>query len=297
MRRPKPVHQMTVAQFEATFPDEEACKNYLVARRWANGVKCPRCDADASALTGKPFHWQCYKCAPMTSYRFSHIAGTIFENTNKPLREWFKVVHLMLTSKKGISALQIQRMMGFGSYSTAHSMCHKIRAALVEPEVKLGGIVEVDETYVGGSNRNRHWDKKQPGTGVAGKFIVVGAVKRKGNVIARVINNTDTATLDGFVRQAVAHDVGLLVTDEHSGYRHLKKDFPHAFVSHSKKQYVDGVVHTQTIDSFWSLLKRGIMGSFHKVSRKYLPLYVAEFQFRYNNRTNADIFNAAIARC
>ena len=297
MRRPKPVHQMTVSQFEAAFPNEEACKAYLVARRWPNGVKCPRCGADAFALTGREYHWQCYKCAPVTSYRFSHIAGTIFENTNKPLREWFKVVHLMLTSKKGISALQIQRMMGFGSYGTAHSMCHKIRAALIEPETKLGGIVEVDETYVGGSNRNRHWDKKTPGTGVAGKAIVIGAVKRKGNVIARVIENTDTETLDSFVREAVSEKVSLLATDEHSGYRELGDFFPHGVVSHSKKQYVNGAVHTQTIDGFWSLLKRGIMGSFHKVSRKYLPLYVAEFQFRYNNRHNANIFEAAIARC
>ena len=102
-----------------------------------------------------PFKWQCYECAPDSGYRFSVIAGTIFENTNKPLRDWFRVVHLMLTSKKGISALQIQRMMGFGSYETAHSMCHKIRAALIEPETKLGGIVEVDETYVGGKDKNR----------------------------------------------------------------------------------------------------------------------------------------------
>jgi transposase-like protein len=297
MRRPKPVHQMTVAQFEAAFPDEDACKAYLVARRWPKGVKCPRCGADAFALTSKPFHWQCYNCAPVTSYRFSHIAGTIFENTNKPLREWFRVVHLMLTSKKGISALQIQRMMGFGSYGTAHSMCHKIRAALVEPETKLGGIVEVDETYIGGSNRNCHWDKKQPGTGVAGKLIVVGAVKRKGNVIARVIANTDTRTLESFVRSAVSEKVSLLVTDEHSGYRNLSDTFNHAFVKHAKKQYVNGAVHTQSIDSFWSLLKRSIMGSFHKVSQKYLPLYVAEFQFRYNNRTNPEIFSGAIARC
>jgi hypothetical protein len=143
-RRPKPIHQMTLTQFEVTFPGEDACKAYLVARRWPNGVTCPRCGADAFPLAGRPFHWQCYKCAPVTSYRFSHIAGTIFENTNKPLREWFRVIHLMLTSKKEISALQIQRVMGFGSYGTAHSMCHKIRAALVEPETKLGGIVEVD---------------------------------------------------------------------------------------------------------------------------------------------------------
>lgn len=153
MRRPKPVHQMTIAQFEAMFPDEEACKAYLVARRWPQGVKCPRCGNaelyDHSSY--KSFHWQCRACAA-NGYRFSCIAGTIFENTNKPLREWFRVVHLMLTSKKGISALQVQRVMGFGSYGTAHSMCHKIRAALVEPETKLGGIVEVDETWVGGKD-------------------------------------------------------------------------------------------------------------------------------------------------
>jgi len=289
---------MTAAQFEAAFPDEEACRSYLQARRWPLGVVCPRCHNDkVFPVKSMPFKWQCYVCAPNQGYRFSVIAGTIFENTNKPLRDWFRVVHYMLASKKGMSALQIQRMMGFGSYGTAHSMCHKIRAALIEPEAKLGGIVEVDETYIGGSNRNRHWDKKQPGTGVAGKFIVIGAAKRKGNVIARVINNTDTHTLDSFVRNAVADNVSLIATDEHSGYRHLKGSYPHAFIRHSAKQYVDGVVHTQTIDSFWSLLKRGIMGSFHKVSRKYLPLYVAEFQFRYNNRENADIFGAAIARC
>jgi ISXO2 transposase-like protein len=124
-------------------------------------------------------------------------SGTIFENTNKPLRQWFKVVHLMLTSKKGISALQIQRQMGFGSYETAHSMCHKIRAALIEPETKLGGIVEVDETLIGGLAKNRHKDKrgKGLGTGGVGKEIVVGAVRRKGNVIARVIENVRAATL------------------------------------------------------------------------------------------------------
>jgi transposase-like protein len=288
---------MTVAQFEAAFPDETACAKYLVARRWPNGIACPRCgNVEVFPVGTMAFKWQCYSCTK-EGYRFSHIAGTIFENTNKPLREWFRVTHLMLTSKKGISALQIQRVMGFGSYGTAHSMCHKIRAALIEPEVKLGGIVEVDETYIGGSNRNRHWNKKHPGTGVAGKAIVIGAVKRKGNVIARVIANTDTETMDTFVREAVSEKVSLIATDEHSAYRALGEVYPHGVVKHSAKQYVNGAVHTQTIDGFWSLLKRGIMGSFHKVSRKYLPLYVAEFQFRYNNRRNDDIFGTAIEGC
>jgi IS1 family transposase len=299
-RRPKPVHQMTIAQFDAMFPDEEACKAYLVARRWPDGVHCPRCgNAKVFPVKTMPYKWQCYACAPGQGYRFSHLAGTIFENTNKSLREWFRVTHLMLTSKKGMSALQIQRVMGFGSYGTAHSMCHKIRAALIAPEEKLGGIVEVDETYVGGKDHNKHWDKKSGGVGPegSGKMPVIAAVRRKGNVIARVIDRTDTKTFEAFFNMAVSDKVSLIATDEHSSYRNLGKKFPHKVVRHQQKQYVDGVVHTQTIDSFWSLLKRGIMGSFHKVSRKYLPLYVAEFSFRYNNRQNPDIFGAAIAGC
>jgi hypothetical protein len=126
---------------------------------------------------------------------------------------------------------------------------------------------------------------------------VVGAVERKGNVVARVIAHANTATLNAFVRQAVSEKVSLIATDENAAYNPLDDIYNHGSVNHSKGQYVDGVVHTATIDGFWSLLKRGIMGSFHKVSRKYLPLYVAEFEFRYNNRNNPDIFGAAIGRC
>jgi len=299
-KRPKPVHQMTVAQFEAMFPHEEACKAYLVKRRWPEGVVCPRCGAVKVFPVGTmPYKWQCYECAPNSGYRFSHTAGTIFENTNKPLRDWFRVTHLMLTSKKGISALQIQRVVGFGSYGTAHSMCHKIRAALIEPEIKLGGIVEVDETFVGDKAKNRHWRKRdgKPGPTASGKMIVAGAVRRKGNVIARVIANVKQATLEAFVNEAVSEKVSLLCTDQWVGYKHLSAKFPHGTVDHAKHQYVVGAVHTQTIEGFWSIFKRGIVGSFHKVSRKYMPLYVAEFQFRYNNRFNEDIFETAIEGC
>jgi transposase-like protein len=187
-RRPKPVTQMTIAQFDAKFPNEQACKTYLQARRWPWGVRCPRCgNTRVYTLKARPFHWQCQACA--IGYRFSVIAGSIFENTNKPLRDWFRVTHLLLCSKKGMSALQIQRMMGFGSYETALSMCHKIRAALTAPQEKLGGIVEVDETWVGGKDYNRHWRKKSGGRGGrgSGKTAVIGAVQRKGNVLARVL--------------------------------------------------------------------------------------------------------------
>lgn len=304
-KRPKPVHQMTEREFETRFPfgDDDACKAYLMARRWPDGVHCPRCgNPKVYDLRSRKWHWQCTQCAPggSTGYRFSVIAGTIFENTNKPLRDWFKVVHLMLCSKKGISALQIQRQMGFGSYGTAHSMCHKIRAALIEPATKLGGIVEVDETFVGGKDKNRHWNKRHHGmTGpnATGKTPIIGAVQRKGSVIARVLEHVTAETACSFVNEVVSNKVSLLATDAWKGYTKLNKDFPHSVVDHHRKQYVVGAVHTNTIEGFWSIFKRGVVGTFHKMSAKYMPLYVAEFQFRYNNRFNSDMFGTAIGGC
>jgi transposase-like protein len=293
--------QMTVPEFDALFPDDDACKAYLRDRRWPDGaIKCPRCGSAERvfALKTMPFKWECMACGKSTSYRFSVTAGTVFENTNVHMLAWFKVIYLMLTSKKGMSALQIHRMMGFGSYSTAHYMCHRVRAALIDPDFrKLMGIVEVDETYVGGKNKNRHRDKRTPGTGGSGKEIVIGAVERQGSVVARVLREANMQTMGHFVRAAVSDKVSLVATDEHSGYLGLAPDYIHESVRHGQGEYVRGVVHTQTIDSFWSLLKRGIMGSFHHVSANYLPFYVAEFEWRYNNRKNPDIFGEAVGRC
>ena len=297
-RRPKPVPQMTAAQFDDLFVDEEACRAYLKARRWPNGVFCPRCgNTKVYELKTRPWHWQCQACTDH-GYRFSVIAGTIFENTNKPLKDWFRVVHLMLASKKGMSALQIMRFMGFGSYGTAWSMCHKIRAALVEPEPKLGGIVEIDETFIGGKSVNKHGGRSGIGGGTKGKTPIIGAVSRKGNVIARVLKRVTIDNAEWFVREMISDKVSLIATDESRVYLGLKKDgYPHQSVDHRKGRYVIGAVHTNTIEGFWSIFKRGVVGSFHQVSAKYMPLYVAEFQFRYNNRNNPDMFASAIAGC
>ena len=296
------VHQMSVSQFEEAFQDEDDCKSYLANNRWPVGVCCPRCGAGEVTEHGtRDWHWMCYACAP-DGYRFSVLVGTIFENTNKPLREWFRVMHLMLTSKKGISALQVMRYMGFGSYNTALKMCNKIRVALSGADFRqLVGVVECDETFVGGKAKNKHGgnDKGGTGGGHSGnkKEVVIACVERKGNVVARVIANTSKATLDAFVNEVVSHKVSLICTDEYHGYNNVWKLAKHRTVCHSRGEYVNGAVHTNTIEGFWSIVKRGIMGTFHKVSRKYLTLDVAEFEFRYNNRMNADIFGAAIRAC
>jgi len=233
MRQPKPVHQMTSAQFDAMFPvdDENACIAYLIARRWPKGVVCPRCGNDKVYALASGHHWQCEQCAA-NGYRFSHLARTIFENTNKPLRDWFKITHLILTSKKGMSARQLGRYMGFGSVKTAWLMAHKIRTALVEPETKLGGIVEIDETFIGGKAHNRHADKRdgKPGGTASGKAIIAGAIRRKGNVVARVMENVSASTLEAFVSEAVSNKISLICTDQWTGYRNLKNTFPHATI-------------------------------------------------------------------
>jgi transposase-like protein len=303
MSSKKRIQQLTVAQFEAMFPDEDACCTYLVQNRWPEGVRCPRCgNENVYELQTMRWKWECSACREGGAYRFSHLVGTVFENTNKPLREWFRVIHFMLTSRKGVSALQVYRVMGFGSYKTAWYMCHRIRVGLRDREFhKLMGIVEADETFIGGKAKNRHKDKRGGGKGTggmgSGKTPIAGAVSRKGNVVARVIENLQASTLTGFIRESVSHKVSLLVTDQWVGYKDLAPEFPHEVINHAAGQYVVGTVHTNTIEGFWSIFKRGVVGTFHKVSRKYMPLYVAEFQFRYNNRENADIFGAAIRGC
>jgi transposase-like protein len=292
-------------EFDALFPSESAARTYLIGRRWPKGVVCPKCGNDkVYALPSRPFHWVCKAKtqAHVSVYRFSLYVGTIFENTNYPLLTWFKVLFLMLSSKKGMSALQIHRMIGTGSYQTAWYMSHRLRAGLADPNFrKLMGIVEVDETFIGGKDRNRHASKRGRVPGMAdgsGKTGVIGAISRKGNVVCQIVERLDSKTLTRFVREAVSQRVSLLATDTAKGYQNLPDEgYRHATVNHEAGEYVRGAIHTNTIESFWSLLKRGVVGTYHNVSKKYLPLYLNEFMFRFNNRRADDLFARAVAGC
>jgi len=276
-------------------------------RRWPDGkVKCPRCgNPKVYTLKFKPFHWACGVCCnkPRQPYRFSVTVGTIFDNTKYPLKTWFEVLWQMLNSKKGVSALQIQRQIGCKAYRTAWpGICviACVHPCTIPISVNLWVSSKWTKLSLAERTRNRHWDKKSHVTGGigSGKVGVIGAISRKGNVVCQIIENTDAVTLNRFVRKAVSDKVDLVATDEHGGYGYLETlGYHHESVNHSAGEYVRGEVHTNNLENFWSLLKRGVIGTYHHVSKKYLPLYLAEFQFRHNNRKNADIFGEAIAGC
>lgn len=322
----------TISEFDREFGSDEQCRKFLVQMRWPDGkVKCPRCGSveKVYALKARPYHWVCKSgaetvdkltgeigvCHKRNGYRFSVITGTIFQDTKVALNIWFKIGYLMLTAKKGISALQIHRVM-FGEnsthdYHTSWYICMRWRAAMAGDMYQpLSGIVEADETYIGGKDRNRHWKDKSAQKRAAagelpigsdkigyGKVGVIGAIQRKGNVVARVIGSKDAPTLSGFVRRVVDRKVSLVVTDENKDYKYVRADMPHETINHSREEWVRGEVHTNSIESFWSLIKRGVIGQYHNVSKKYLPFYLNEFSFRFNNRKNENMFADLITTC
>lgn len=312
------IGMQTLDAFDKQFPTEQACREYLVAKRWPDGVRCPRCNNTQKvyALKTRAFHWVCKNkgCGERPGYRFSVTTATIFQDTKIPLKLWFKVGYLMLTSKKGISSLQVHRVI-FGEDSgsdwrTAWYMCHRWRAAMRGDAFDLQGNVEIDETYIGGKDRNRHRGKKSkdlrkaagwrmPGDRIGyAKVGVIGAIERKGNVVARVIGDMDAPTLAGFAQRAAGSRVSLVMTDENPAYNYaFNRNTPHASVHHGRGEYVRGNIHTQSIESFWSLLKRGVVGTYHKVGKDYLPLYLNEFSFRHNNRKNPDAFGLMVTTC
>lgn len=266
------------------FPDERACAEHLAGIRWPQGVICPLCQS-----TGKMYARKrpgIYKCGACTK-EFSVRKGTIYEESRLPLRKWFVAAFLMATSRKGISSYQLAREIGV-TQKTAWFVLGRLRKAAEQASATAGtlpGPVEADESYFGGKNKNRHDDKRQGGRGTAGKMAVAGIVSRSSRqVAAQKVERTDATALVPFVEDAV--EPGATVyTDEHGAYRHLPSLFnqlQHESVNHSAGEYVRGQAHTNGVESFWALLKRGYHGVFHDFTWKHLDRYLAEFSHRWS---------------
>lgn len=270
---------MNLVKLINRFHSEDKCREYLEDIRWPNGPVCPRCKNDSISTLAKRNQYQCNDLD--CDYQFSVLSGTMFHDTKLPLSKWFLTVYLMIESRKGVSANQIKRTIDV-SYKTAWYLCHRIRAAMKDAyPFPLKGIIEVDETFVGGTVRGKGRAYK------GNKSVVVGAVQRKGRIILKVVAGQDRKTLHAFIKKHTAPDTPAIYTDDYTGYLGIgDHDTEHQTVNHSRREWVRGKVHTNTIESVWSLLKRSIMGSYHKVSVKHLDAYLDELEWRFNNRNN-----------
>jgi transposase-like protein len=282
---------LSLPELVERFGSEDKCHAFLEDLRWPDGVRCPRCDSNRISRIKARRQFDCDACR----YQFSIRVGTIFHDSKLPLWKWFLAVYMMVESKKGVSANQLRRMLGV-SYKTAWYLCHRIRAAMGEgSENPLRGVIEADETWHGG---------KRTGTGSGpyssgNKTVVVGAVERGGDVRLRVTGGRDRGSLSAFLNEVVGDDASALYTDSWAGYvgkgmeRHARK---HQAIDHSAKEWVRGDVHTNTVESVWSLFKRSVIGSYHQVSVKHLPAYLDELEWRFNNRDNSFLFRDTLLR-
>lgn len=276
----------TAKDLRKQFPNDEICLDYIYRNLYAD-YACPACGRkDLYRVKGR----KCWAC--QCGHQLHPLAGTIFHKSSTSLVDWFLAIFLMSTSRNGVAALELQRQIGV-TYKTAWRMQKQIRSLMKQGGNPLSGIVEVDETYVGGKAKG-----KGGGKYAGGKIPVVGAVERgSGEVKAEVVTDTKASTLVPFVQRNVA--VGThVMTDEWRAYRQPRKaGYKHSVVNHSKKQYVRGKVHTNTIEGFWSQFKRSIGGTYHAVSRKHLQTYVDEFAFRYQHRaSDAPMFQHLLRR-
>jgi len=283
---------MTLQEINKNFPTQEHCVEYLEHLRWKDTPACPNCGSTNVTQAKKGYQWHCNE----ENKNFSVFKDTIFEGTRLPLQKWFYSIHLMMSAKKGLSGMQLSRNLDV-EWNTAWYASMRIRCAMADQAYMLEGIVQSDSTYIGGKPRktNKKVDrvKHKRGKG-AKKEQVIGYVEQKpnGKVIAKHINKgEDTVELLKLLKKNVKLDKSVLITDEGKEYtQEFDKIIQKLTVKH-KDYFSKNGINTNTIESFWAIIKRGITGQYHHLTKKYLPFYITEFAYRYNNRNNSNLFN------
>ena len=266
-------------EFFQKFPNEDAARRFFEEKRWPSGVHCPHCGSFsvAECVGHIPMPYRCRDCRK----HFSVRTGTVLTESKLPLHKWLMAIYMMTTARKGIPSTQMARELGI-TQKSAWFLAQRIRETWLasQGDSDMGPIVEVDETYIGGKNKNRHADKKVKGSGTHGKAAVLGIKERNGEVRAVHVGSTHKAILHGYITQNVRPG-SFVFTDELVTYRGLD-GYNHATVNHTVGEYVRDMAHTNGIESFWALLKRGYYGIYHFMSAKHLHRYVGEFSFRHN---------------
>jgi transposase-like protein len=285
-QKPEVTMDMNLGELIEKFSSNDRCRAYLELLRWHDDVTCPRCQCGVVTRIANRPQFDCNSC----HYHFSVTTGTILNDTHLPLWKWFAAAYMMIEAKKGVSANQLKRTLSV-SYKTAWYLCHRIRKAMEEAWAPLSGTVEMDETWIGGKRRH-------VGSGYVGnKTMVLGAIERDGDVCLRIERRRDAPTLHAFADDVCADETERIYTDDHGGYQGIgDENTIHESVNHRAEEWVRGDVHTNSMEGVWSLFKRAVVGSYHRVSAKHLDRYLNEFEFRFNNRQNQFLFRDTIMK-
>lgn len=287
----------SILEFQKHFNTDEKCRIYLEQQRWNGTPCCPFCgsvNVHRFATNHKIFKCREKECKNI----FSATVGTIYENTKLPLTKWFLATYILSVHSKGISSLQLSVWLGV-TQKTAWFLNHRIREMLTDksPEL-LNEIIEIDETYVGGKESNKHKSKRTAKGGVGKKSMVLGAIQRKGRLITKVIESTDIENISTLINNNIEPN-STIITDEHHAYNRVKENYNHSRINHRSKEYVRGNVHTNTIEGYWNILKKQINGIHHFVSPKHLQRYCNENAYRYNSKLLAqdERFALSVSQC